>query len=319
MIAADLGQIAPERSPTGEGPFAQEDPDRGIVVLPGGYVDDRGTLHREVELAPLTGREEEYLAELPDRATTASAISGLLARCIRRIGTLKDIRLADIRNMVVGDRDYLAVKLREMTLGREIGAVLYCRNPACRKPMDISFSLDDVVIEQKPIERRFFTLPNAPDSSAPQDIEFRLPTGGDQEALAGIFERDEAQALNRLMARCLRRIGSSAPLDVAQVEALSGPVRLTIEQAIEQLAPQVDFELDVICPECASAFTTPFDLPAFFLAEMRGNIQRLRREVHFLAWHYHWSEQAILSMNRRKRMEYIELVSEELERLNAHE
>ena len=36
-------------------------------LLPGGYVDEQGVLHREVDLAPLSGREEELLADCKRR------------------------------------------------------------------------------------------------------------------------------------------------------------------------------------------------------------------------------------------------------------
>ena len=46
--------------------------DHMTCFLPGGYVDDGGILHREAELAPLSGREEELLAET--KQISASAV-----------------------------------------------------------------------------------------------------------------------------------------------------------------------------------------------------------------------------------------------------
>jgi hypothetical protein len=42
----------------------------------------------------------------------------------------------------------------------------------------------------------------------------------------------------------------------------------------------------------------------------------LYRQVHYLAYHYHWSEHEILEMPRDKRLAYIEILADEIERLN---
>jgi hypothetical protein len=60
----------------------------------------------------------------------------------------------------------------------------------------------------------------------------------------------------------------------------------------------------------------PLNFTSHFAGEVQKNLQNLERTVHFLAWHYHWSEQDILSMTTRKRHRYVELLREELGRLN---
>ena len=60
----------------------------GLVgTLPGGYWDPAGRLHREFELAVLTGREEELLAQAR-RRETASLVTTVLSRCVRRLGDI---------------------------------------------------------------------------------------------------------------------------------------------------------------------------------------------------------------------------------------
>ena len=56
----------------------------------------------------------------------------------------------------------------------------------------------------------------------------------------------------------------------------------------------------------------PFDLTAFFFDEMRVSSRQLLREVHTLAFYYHWSESEILGLRRTRRREYLELLSEAL-------
>ena len=59
-----------------------------------------------------------------------------------------------------------------------------------------------------------------------------------------------------------------------------------------------------------------FRLQEFFFGELNTSRELLRREIHYLAYHYHWSEQDILSMSRDKRREYIEILADEMERMN---
>jgi hypothetical protein len=49
---------------------------------------------------------------------------------------------------------------------------------------------------------------------------------------------------------------------------------------------------------------------------MGSNRDLLYREVHYLAYHYHWSEQEIMSMSQAKRRQYIAVLAEEIEKLN---
>jgi hypothetical protein len=63
----------------------------------------------------------------------------------------------------------------------------------------------------------------------------------------------------------------------------------------------------------------PFDLQRFFFGELRTDSELLYRQVHYLAYHYHWAEPEIMAMPRTKRQKYIELLAGEIERLNDGE
>jgi hypothetical protein len=298
-----------------------EIPEAGLFALPGGYVADDGTVHCEVELAPLTGRLEERLFDAPFHMPSASVITILLAGCIKRLGTLATVDADVVKGLLVGDRDYLLVRLHEMVFGPKVNVVWRCVNAHCRKPMDVSFSLSELTIERKAVAERFFTHKfSLVDSRGAVEangldgceVKFRLPTGADQEALAAIFHADPSAAINQLLARCLQSRGGGRSLDAAEVEQWPAAARQELNEAMERLAPQVANELDLTCPECRTSFVANFDFTAFFLAEMAANARLLEREVHLLARYYHWSEQEILSLTRKKRRRYIELLQEEI-------
>jgi hypothetical protein len=133
-------------------------------------------------------------------------------------------------------------------------------------------------------------------------VHFRLPSGGDQEAALGL---DLPDAVSALIERCLLDDGGK-PLDGTEREVLIAEM--------ERLAPKVELELDLTCPECQHQSVAPFDVTAFFFEEMKTNQKNLLREFHTLAFYYHWSEDEILNLRRDRRHAYLELLSEALRR-----
>jgi hypothetical protein len=45
---------------------------------------------------------------------------------------------------------------------------------------------------------------------------------------------------------------------------------------------------------------------------MEQNGETLDREVHLLAWYYHWGESEILGMSGRRRRRYLALIADSL-------
>ena len=296
-----------------------EEPNQGVFVLPGGYVDDDGALHTEVELRPLAGHDEEFVAETQIGNRAASVITGLLSRCLKRIGTIEEVTPTLVRALLVGDRDYLLLRLRAISYGPKVAAALRC--PACDAQMDLIFSLNEIPVERKAIQSRVFavklssdTAPDNEEESERQLVEFRLPTGADQEDLAAVFEANEAQALKLVLARCVKRVGRISG-DADLVAKLPASMWREIEVEIERHSPQVSIVLEGICPECQLPFESPFDSTAFFLAEMLDALGRLERDVHTLARHYHWPERDILSLTPKKRLRYIRLLQSAMDQV----
>jgi len=291
-------------------------------LLPGGYWDAAGVLHRQAQLTALTGREEELLA---DKAVcAAAAATAVLARCVRRIGTVEPVTQEVARELLVGDRQYLLIKIRQLTFGDRVEAVVRCPWPDCGESVDIDFTISEVPMKNAGARAGFYDAELSPEAAAASGLgpgavraRFRLPNGGDQEALAPLLARNEAEALTRLLCRCVCGIGADDSASEEQVRNLSPEARVQIEREMEKAAPGVDLTLEAKCPQCARAFPVPFDAQDFLLGEARQSRDLLQREIHYLAYHYHWSEREILDMTRDKRHRYIEILSDEMERLNS--
>lgn len=251
----------------------------------------QGQLLIEASLRPLSGREEEWLAH--HRSTpNAVRVSWLLKQCLLSVAD-QPVNGDLVRRLLVADRQYLTLQLRRLTLGDQIQAVVPC--PECNRKMDVDFRLDDVPVESRPQNASSFMA-----EVSGRTVCFRLPTGGDEEAVLGSGTND---AVQELLGRCILDDGGCA---------LSLEEQSVVIAEMESVAPQMEVELDLTCPECAHHFLLPFDTTAFFFEEMAVKGEELLHEVHALAFYYHWSESDILKLDRRRRRAYLALLNESL-------
>jgi hypothetical protein len=295
---------------------------RQSFLLPGGYVDADCQLLREVELAPLSGRDEELIAAQQPIANPA-LLTVLLSRCVLRLGPVRPVSEDLARRLLVVDRQFLLLKLRQITFGDHVQATVQCPWEACRKKADIDFSLHDIPVRESEEKGPLYTRELSPEAAFSNEHEeqyrevvFRLPNGEDQEAIAQSIEEDETKGLALLLARCIRRLGSLCDPGPEVLHRLSPLARGEIERHMEEAAPQIDLTLAAHCPECEREFVVPFDLLGFFLSECKTSRELLYREVHYLAYHYHWSEHEIMALPREKRRQYIALLADELRRVS---
>ena len=292
-------------------------------MLPGGYWDSAGILHREFELAVLTGREEELLAQTR-RTESASLVSAVLSRSVRRLGNISPFTESDAGRMLVADRHYLLLKLRQITFGDVVRADLFCPWAECGRRISLEFNVDDVPVEEPAERAPYYTVTLSrqamdEEDEALREVGFRLPNGADQEAVTPMLASNEAEALTALLGRAIQRIGPCAPPSIETVAALSPMARAEIEAAMQRVAPKVELNIETGCSECGRSFLVPFDVQRFFFGELRTDSELLYRQVHYLAYHYHWGEGEIMAMPRNRRQSYVELLADEIERLNNGE
>ena len=190
-----------------------------VVSLPGGYVDDEGVIHREVELAPVTGFEEELLDSVGPAGHSAQIVTALLARCLRRVGKLAPVTTSLVRDLLINDREFLMLKLRGLTLGKRLRAMIVCNDPKCAQSMDITLKLDDLMPAATHVDRRNFEF-EVNEAEETFALEFRLPTGADQEACIDFIGDDSESAIHQLLARIILRVNNNCSIDGQTIRAL---------------------------------------------------------------------------------------------------
>lgn len=191
----------------------------------------------------------------------------------------------DASKMSVSDRDRAMALLHMSVFGRRIAGDGKCTE--CDGRYDFDFDLGDLVAAIAPGENTVADEVGWIETE--EGIRFRLPTGDDEMAAAGL---DAEAASNVIALRCVAAGAASEDLH-------------RISEAAQRIAPLVDLTLDATCPECGTVNQLAFAAERYFLSSILRERRRLLREIHLIALTYGWSYDAIVDLPRAHRRELI--------------
>jgi hypothetical protein len=280
-------------------------------TLPGGMLDASGQRHRDGCLRPLSGADEDWLCSLAPSTRRAGILSELLMRCVTNIGPYQ-ITLDAIRDLCIGDRDYLLVKLREATFGPKMSRVLACAHAGCGARMDLDLSVDDFAVDERPTQPSHRLRLADPPGGATLDIEFRAPRVRELERIAALAAVPEDELRDRLLEGCIVRVTAFEGGGQSSLSGLSPASKRALAAAIEDAGPRVELELELVCPECSRTFDVEFDPGSLLIEDVAAGRAVFERELHQLAFHYHWSLRELLELTRPRRQRFLRLLGEEL-------
>jgi hypothetical protein len=280
-------------------------------TLPGGMLAPSGERHRDGYLRPLTGADEEWLHSLAPSTRHAGVVTELLARCVVRIGPCPTTP-ESIRDLCVGDRDYLLVKLREATFGPKISRVLACPHDGCGARMDLDLLVSDFSICDRPTQPSHrLRLDDASGRDA-LDLEFRVPRGRELELISAQAATSVEELRDRLLRWCVVQVAAVEDGGESSFSALSTASKDVLAAAIEDAGPRVELELELVCPDCARTFDVVFDPASLLLEDIGAARAAFERELHLLALHYHWAPRELLELTRPRRQRYLRVLADEL-------
>jgi hypothetical protein len=277
------------------------------IRLPGGLWLD-GTCHQEAGLRPLNGDDETFLLEAGESLLPAQRTTALLARCLTGLGPLSPVTTETAALLTAGDREALLLHLRRLTLGERLQCVLSCPSPDCGEKMDLDLRVSDLLLPPYLDTRERYETTVA-ENGHNYRVSFRLPIGAHQEAAATLARRDPRMAADLLLRRCVERVVTE---DGESIETLPPVVINRLTAIMAELDPQAELMLNLTCPICDHEFSALFDAATYLFQELDSRTRHLYREVHLLAFYYHWSEAEIISMTFRKRQLYLDLLTEAL-------
>lgn len=233
-------------------------------LLPVGYKDSDGNLHRTVTLRPMTGETEEMMADPKIRDNGGKVITALLFSIVEKIGTLPRVTKEIIRDLTTIDRDFLVVKNRQVSFGDTVNYVDIC--PHCRAKNDISIDLSQIEVNylDDPENRELtFELPfGYRDSNGiiHKDITITLPTGRVQEAVASQVRSNPAQATTNMLQMITKRLGTLDFINPMMFKKMTKKDRDFISNKLAELNVGVKLDTEVICSICGADFNTSIPL-----------------------------------------------------------
>lgn len=278
------------------------------TIIPSGYRANGGHW-REAHVRALTGEHHLFLTEECGGLLPAQWVTEALTRCVTRLGSDEPVSREAIRSLTVGDREALLLHLRRLTSGDRLRCLLTCPAPECQEKLEVDADVADLLLPSygEIVQEHELTLRQ--EDGASSVVRFRLPTGADQEAAAVVARTDVAAAADLLLRRC---VWSATSADGNPVDELPDSLGEYLSDRMAELDPQAEITLRLTCPVCDAAFSVIFDTASYLIQELEAGMRHLYREVHLLAYHYHWSAAEILGMSIGKRQQFLRLLEEEL-------
>jgi hypothetical protein len=189
-------------------------------------------------------------------------------------------------DLSIGERDAAILRLRQVTLGRQLPGCAVC--PRCGERLEFELDAEHLLAELPQPAPRELNLGGG--------LRFRLPSSRDLATAAQAGDVDEfAHKLLQLCCVDPPAISESPPgALLADIEA-----RL----ASEDLA---DIQLRFDCIACGEAWAEHLDIVSYFWEEIGRRARRLLDDVHWLAVCYGWTEGQILALSDARRDAYLQ-------------
>lgn len=217
-----------------------------------------------------------------------------------------DIDPENLEKLSIGRRDSLLMELYEILFGPETTGIMEC--PNCGEKLEIILPIGEFrggnsifqSITCDPVldPDHFIVNQNG------WEIDFRLPNSWDLEAIEE--ERDTDTARTILLRRCILKACYHA--EEIPFDQISFEMKSYIVEKMAHEDPLVNIQIPLSCPFCNNQWEPVFDIIPFFWNELSVWAERILYEVHILASAYGWCEADILSMDPRRRKNYLEMI-----------
>jgi hypothetical protein len=238
-----------------------------------------------------------------DRTPRPVLVTHLLERCTRNAQN-ESVEESLFWDLPVGKRIECLLTLSMSGTESEITLVFRCPNTTCGEESEIAISLGELVA----LQADAYSADRVEVPVGTEILSLRRPTGNDQLAwLNGTF--GDGGEVRSAIVRTLLVKGD---------EIVDGRGAMprddwldSIEEAMEEHDPLVNFKLKVKCPSCETTSLIAVDLEELSLRGLRNAQLRLLASVHRLAAQYHWSEQQIFAVPSWRRAQYLSLIANE--------
>ncbi|CAB4152790.1 Baseplate hub assembly protein, bacteriophage T4-like [uncultured Caudovirales phage] len=245
-------------------PIVQETPVMEIVPPPSGNVELLAGLYDSfsgeqvstAEIRELNGIDEEALSKINDYGR---GLLEILKRGVVKIGE-KDASSDVLDELLAGDREYLLLKIRIATLGKELSLEGPCSTCGEQQTFLVDLEEDIKVKKLEDLSETSITI-----SCKVGEVIVDLPNGKTQKKLALSNNKTIAELDSILLEECVSLINGSPVLNSKQVKQLGMQDRRTILKELGDKNPGPDLSGIVkSCVACGSEVPTPLTLADLF-------------------------------------------------------
>jgi hypothetical protein len=245
--------------PVVQEPLAMEvipPPSGNVDLLAGIYDSFNGEHISTAEIRELNGIDEEALSKINDYGR---GLLEILKRGVVKIGE-KNASSEVLDELLAGDREYLLLKIRIATLGKEISLDGPC--PTCEEKQTYLVDLEEDVKVLK-LEDPSETSINI--ACKIGEVTVDLPDGKTQKKLALATNKTVAELDSILLEECVSLINGAPVLNPKQVKQLGMQDRRTILKELADKNPGPDLSSIVKnCVACGSEVPIPLTLADLF-------------------------------------------------------
>jgi len=225
-------------------------------TLPLGLIQN-GTVHRDIELTPMTAGTRRLLTQRTGQRSPAVALTNLLGQCTTQIGGVSPTPQL-LNSLTTGDRDFILMKLRLISIGSIVQSRGTC--PKCQEEITFDLDIEQLRIVELEHPRDFeidgsFAVTQLKSPELGLDVKLRLPTGFDQIAIADIQRSDPLGATYSLYARLIKEWSENgqivtAPNTLGFIDSRSIRVIEWLEESFRKKLPGPDWTTNLTCAIC---------------------------------------------------------------------
>lgn len=226
------------------------------VPLLAGYVDKDEVLHTTFTYREMNGKDEEAISKADVRQNGAKMVNVLVERCVTQIGTLTKKECGArwgtvVRELLGGDLDYMAFKIRELSKGKEVEFIHKC--PNCGTKLTTIVSTDEFQIKpymgQSAIDFSLVRGYKDGRGELHKDGIIRLPNGFDREIVTPLFKKNPSTAMTMMLTR-LMAFNDGALVTQNLVNEMTLRDREILEKIIKENTFGIDTNIEIVCSSC---------------------------------------------------------------------
>lgn len=234
-------------------------------LLPIGYKDSEGGIHRVVTLKPMTGRTEERILDPKLRENPIKMIEELLLDVIVSIDGIDKVTRDVVRGLAFKDMEYLLVA-NYITSFDDV-ATITSEHSACKGKNEVDINLHDLKVDyitgETPRVLKL-TLPRGyvdREGKVHRDVEMELPNVFvQQQVMKQARTGNLSSSITKMLLLLVKKVGDITSLSPDLFKDMTKKDRDFLVNSLEQFEGGVDLNYEIVCSTCGETYSSQIQL-----------------------------------------------------------